>query len=58
VEAQDLGRAVRAVNDPTRLLKGGQNVAPHGSFQRFERWRLLYAARARRLRAQSAFRSW
>ena len=37
VEAQDLRRAARSVDDPTRLLKGGQDVVSRAGFQAFQR---------------------
>ena len=37
MKSEDLRRAVRAINDPTRLLKGSQNVVPCIGFQAFER---------------------
>ena len=43
MEGEDLRRAVGAVNDPTRLLKGSQNVVPCIGFQAFERRSLSHA---------------
>ena len=43
MEGEDLRRAVGAVNDPIRLLKGSQNVVSCGDFQAFERWSLSHA---------------
>ena len=42
MEGEDLRRAVGAVNDPTRLLKGSQNVVPCIGFQAFERQSLSH----------------
>ena len=37
MEGEDLRRAVGTVNNPTRLLKGSQDMVPRVGFQAFER---------------------
>ena len=43
MEGEDFRRAVGAVNDPTRLLKGSQNVVSCVGFQVFEGRSLSHA---------------
>ena len=57
MKGEDLRRAVGAINDPTRLLKGSQDMIPRVRFQAFERRSLLHAS-CRRPLVFGTWRPW